>query len=187
MTIRQALFSLFAAGLLTVSTFGQQIKTDYDRGVNFGQYKTYSWGQIHTENPLWVDRIKGAVNSALTAKGWTEVDSGGSISIMAMEVTETHRTLNTYYDTFGGDWRWGRGSGFGDATTTEETYRVGTLVIDLFDTNAKTLVWRGSTSDVLSNKSDKNIKNLNKSVAKLFREFPPEPKSQQGEVGLGLL
>ena len=181
MTIRHVLFWLFAAGLFTVSTFGQETKTDYDRGVNFGQYKTYSWGQIHTENPLWVDRIKAAVNSALAAKRWTEVDSGGSISIMAMEVTETHRTLNTYYDSFGSDWRWGRGSGFGDATTTEETYRVGTLVVDLFDTNTKTLIWRGSTSDVLSSKSDKNIKNLNKSVAKLFSEFPPEPKSQQGQ------
>jgi Domain of unknown function (DUF4136) len=181
MKIRQALFFLFAAGLLTVTTFAQQIKTDYDRGVNFGQYKTYSWGQIHSENPLWVDRIKTSMNSALAAKGWTEVDSGGSISIMAMEVTETHRTLNTYYDGFGAGWRWGRGNGFSDATTTEETYRVGTLVVDLFDTNTKTLIWRGSASDVLSNKSDKNIKNLNKSVAKLFSNFPPELKSQQGQ------
>ena len=71
MRISHVLFSLFAAGLFTTSTFGQQIKTDYDRGVNFGQYKTYSWGQIHTENPLWVDRIKASVNSALAAKGWT--------------------------------------------------------------------------------------------------------------------
>jgi hypothetical protein len=181
MKIRLALFSVFAVGLFTASTFAQQIKTDYDRNVNFGQYKTYSWGQIHTENPLWVDRIKASVNSALAAKGWTEVDSGGSISIMAMEINETHHTLNTYYDSFGGGWRWGRGGGFGDATTTEETYRVGTLVIDLFDTNAKTLIWRGSATDVLSNKSDKNIKNLNKRVAKLFSDFPPEQKSQQGQ------
>ena len=71
MKIRYALFSLFSAGLFAASAFGQQTKTDYDRGVNFGQYKTYSWGQIHTENPLWVDRIKVAVNSALAAKGWT--------------------------------------------------------------------------------------------------------------------
>ena len=181
MKIRYALFSLFAAGLFVVSAFGQQTKTDYDRGVNFGQYKTYSWGQIHTESPLWVDRIKAAVHSALAAKGWTEVDSGGSIFIMAMEVTETHRTLNTYYDSFGGGWRWGRGNGFGDATTTEETYRVGTLVVDRLDTDTKTLIWHGSASDILSNKSDKNIKNLNKGVAKLFRDFPPEPKSRQGQ------
>jgi hypothetical protein len=182
MKIRYALVSLFAAGLLfTASLSAQQTKTDYDRDANFSNYKTYSWGKVHTENPLWVDRIKDSVNSALAAKGWNEVDSGGSVSIMAMEITETHRTLNTYYDSFGGGWRWGRGGGFGDATTTEDTYRVGTLVIDLFDTNTKMLVWRGSASDILSNKSDKNIKNLNKGVAKLFSDFPPQPKSEHGE------
>ena len=182
MKFRFALVSLFAAGILsTVSMPAQQIRADYDRAVNFSRYKTYSWGKVHSENPLWVDRIKDSVNSALAAKGWNEVDSGGSVSIMAMEITETHRTLDTYYDSFGGGWRWGRGGGFGDATTTEDTYRVGTLVIDLFDTNTKMLVWRGSASDILSNKSDKNIKNLNKSVAKLFSGFPPQPKNQHGE------
>ena len=182
MKFRFALVSLFAAGILsTVSMPAQQIKADYDRTVNFSSYKTYSWGKVHSENPLWVDRIKDSVNSALAAKGWNEVDSGGSVSIMAMEITETHRTLDTYYDSFGGGWRWGRGGGFGDATTTEDTYRVGTLVIDLFDSNTKMLVWRGSASDILSNKSDKNIKNLNKSVAKLFSGFPPQPKNQHGE------
>ncbi|HUN83314.1 MAG TPA: DUF4136 domain-containing protein [Terracidiphilus sp.] len=182
MKFRFALVSLFAAGILsTVSMPAQQIRADYDRAVNFSRYKTYSWGKVHSENPLWVDRIKDSVNSALAAKGWNEVDSGGSVSIMAMEITETHRTLDTYYDSFGGGWRWGRGGGFGDATTTEDTYRVGTLVIDLFDSNTKMLVWRGSASDILSNKSDKNIKNLNKSVAKLFSGFPPQPKNQHGE------
>jgi hypothetical protein len=73
---------------------------------------------------------------------------------------------------FGGGWRWG---GIGDATTTTETYRVGTLVIDLFDTNTKKLVWRGSASDTLSNKSEKNIDNLDKGVEKMFKKFPPEP------------
>jgi len=178
MKFRHALFSLLSASLLAASSSGQQIKTDYDRDVSFDQYKTYTWGQVHTENPLWVDRIKAAVNSALSAKGWTEVESGGSVSIMAMEVTETHRTLNTYYDSFGGGWRWGHGNGFADATTTEATYRVGTLVIDLFDTNTKSLIWRGSASDALSNKSDKNIKTLNKGVVKLFIHFPPEPSER---------
>src|SRR5579862_1923993 len=62
------------AGLLlfAASMFGQ-IKTDYDRGADFAQYKTYSWERVQTQNPLWVDRIKSAVNSELSAKGWTEV------------------------------------------------------------------------------------------------------------------
>jgi hypothetical protein len=160
--------------LSTVACFAQQVKFDYDRSADFNQYKTFSWGTVHTQNPLWVERIKSAVDSALTAKGWTLVDSGRSVSIMAMEMNETHQTLNTYYDGFGGGWRWGGlGDSFGDSTTTESTYKVGTLVVDLFDSKTKTLIWRGSASDTLSDKSDKNIKHLDKAVDKLFERFPP--------------
>ena len=53
---------------------------------------------------------------------------------------------------------------------------MGTLVVDLFDTNAKKLIWRGSASDTLSAKSDKNIKTLNSDVQRMFDHFPPEVK-----------
>jgi hypothetical protein len=153
----------------------QQVKTDYDRSANFGQYKTYSWEQVKTKDPLLVDRIKSSVNAALAAKGWTQVVLAGDVSIIAIEMTQNQQTLNTFYDGFGGGWGWRRfgGGGFGEATTTTETYTVGTLVVDLFDTKTKTLLWRGTSSDTLSNNSDKNIKNLDKGVEKMFKKFPP--------------
>jgi Domain of unknown function (DUF4136) len=160
--------------LLASASFAQHVKTDFDRSTDFSQYKTYSWEKVQTQDALLVDRIKEAVNAALTAKGWTPVESGGDVSILAMEMTHNHRTLNTYYDGFGGGWRWG--GGFGNATTTEETYKVGTLVVDLFDANSKKLIWRGSSSDTLSDKSDKNIKALDKGVQKMFDHFPPGAK-----------
>jgi Domain of unknown function (DUF4136) len=153
----------------------QEVKTDYDRNTNFGQYKTYSWEHVKTKDPLDVDRIKNAVNAALAAKGWTHVNSGGDVSIMAMEITQNQQTLNTFYDGFGGGWGFRRfgGGGFGEATTTTDTYTVGTVVVDLFDTKTKQLIWRGSSSDTLSDNSDKNIKNLDKGVDKMFKHFPP--------------
>ena len=151
----------------------QQVKTDYDRSADFGQYKTYSWEQVKTKPPLFVDRIKNSVNAALAAKGWTQVDSGGDISIVAIQITRNQQTLNTYYDGFGGGWRWRGFGGFGEATTTTETYKVGTLVVDLFDTKTKKLVWRGTSSDTLSKNSNKNIQNLDKDVEKMFKQFPP--------------
>jgi hypothetical protein len=165
---------------LANASFAQQVKTDYDRAANFSQYKTYSWEKVQTPDPLWVDRIKAAVNAALEAKGWTQMESGGDISIIAMEINRNHQTLNTFYDDFGGGWGW-RGfgfGGFGESTTTSETYTVGTLVVDLFDAKTKMLVWRGVSSGMLSDKSDKNIKNLNRGVEKMFQHFPPDaPKN----------
>jgi hypothetical protein len=110
--------------------------------------------------------------------GWTQVASGGQVAIVAMETTQNQQTLNTLYDGFGGGWGWRRfgGGGFGDATTTTENYKVGTLVVDLFDANSKNLIWRGSASDTLSDKSEKNIKNLDKGVQKMFDHFPPGAK-----------
>jgi hypothetical protein len=162
----------------SIASVAQQVKTDYDRNANFSQYKSYSWSGVKTKDPLWVDRIKSAVNSTLAAKGLTQVDSGGDLSIVAMEITRNQQTLNTFYDGGFGGWRWGR---FGNATTTTETYQVGTLVVDLFNTQSKALVWRGSASDTLSSSSDKNIKNLNKGVEKMFRHFPPEVSKQDAK------
>ena len=162
--------------VLTAASFAQQVKTDYDHNANFGQYKTYSWEKIQTKDPLMVDRIKDAVNAALTAKGWTQVDSGGDVCIVAMEITRNQQTLNTLYDGFGGGWRWRGLGGFGEATTTTETYQVGTLVVDLFAAASKNLIWRGSSSDTLSNNADKNTRNLDKGVQKMFEHFPPLAK-----------
>ena len=161
---------LLLAGKLSAA----QVKTDYDRNADFGQYKTYSWEQVKTQDPLNVDRIKNAVNTTLAAKGWTQVASGGDVSVMAIEITRNQQTLNTYYDGFGGGWRWRGFGGMGEATTTTETYKFGTLVVDLFDAKTKQLVWRGNSSDTLSNNSNKNIQNLDKDVEKMFKKFPPD-------------
>ena len=182
MNVQRKICSLLGIPLLAaIPLFAQQVKTDYDRSADFSQYKTYSWGNVHTQDALWVDRIKAAVNSALAAKDWRQLESGADVSIMAMEMTKDHRTLNTYYDNFGGGWAWRWAGGFGDSigtsTTTEEMYTVGTLVIDLFDTSAKKLIWRGSASDTFSHKSDKNIKHFNRAVEKMFDHFPPAVKN----------
>jgi hypothetical protein len=170
MKIRDLFVSTAMFIFLTTALFAQHVKTDYDRNVNFDQYKTYSWEKVKTKDPLWVDRIKSAVDQDLAAKGWTQVPSDGNISLIAIGATKNEQTLNTFYDGFGGGWRWG---GFGDATTTTDNYQVGTLVLDMFDTQTKKLVWRGSASDTLSDKADKNIKNLNKGVQKMLQHFPP--------------
>jgi hypothetical protein len=175
MNVQHTIFASVGTMLLfAASSFGQQVKTDYDRGADFSQYKTYSWEKVQTQDPLLVDRIKEAVNGDLTAKGLTTVASNGDIAIVAIEMTKNQHTLNTFYNGFGGGWRWG--GGFGNATTTVDDYKVGTLVVDLFDAKTKKVVWRGSSSDTLSDKSDKNIKNLDKGVQKMFDHFPPNEK-----------
>jgi hypothetical protein len=171
---RATISTLFFLALLGAA-FAQKVETDFDHQANFSQYKTYSWQQIKPANSLWDARIKSAVDVQLAAKGWTQVDSGGDVAVVAIKTSQTQRTLQTFYDGLGGGWGWRRfgGGGFGDATTTEEDYKVGTLVIDLYDAKTKQLIWRGSAQDTVSDKATQNEKNLDKGVAKMFKAFPP--------------
>jgi len=151
------------------------VKTDYSHSVDFGNYHTYSWLKVNAGDPLWIDRIQRAIDGELTAKGWSKVDSGGDAGVSAFGATHNQQSLQTFYDGFGGGWRWG---GFGDvATTTPINTPVGTLVVDIFDAHSKKLIWRGTSEKTLSDKPDKNEKKLEDSVQSRFKHFPPAPKS----------
>lgn len=169
-------FSLVLLLAIASSALAQQVQTDFDKRVNFSQYKTYSWKQVQVKNDLWEPRIKDAINGQLAAKGWQLVDDGGDVVIVAIGTTRIQRTLDTFYNGFGGGWRW-RGGGFGTATTTERDYKEGTLVVDMFDAKSKDLIWRGNAEDMVSGNPEKNEKKLDKAVVKMFKKFPPQAKA----------
>jgi hypothetical protein len=154
------------------TALAQQVKTDFDHHANFSQNKTYSWQEIKPANSLWDARIKDAVDAQLAAKGWSQVASGGDMAVVAIATSHTERTLQTFYNGMGGGWRWRGFGGMGEATTTEEDYKEGTLVVDLYDAKTKQLIWRGSAEETVSNSAEKNEKNLDKGVAKMFKKFP---------------
>jgi len=159
---------LFVIALAT-AVFADHVAVDYDHATNFNQIKTYSWSKVHTANSIWDDRVKDAIDKELTAKGWTQVPSGGNVSLVAVEKTSIHQQYDTFYDGFGG-WRWG---GLGDATTTVDNYKVGTLIVSMFDGSSKQLIWRGASSSDLSGNPEKNTKKLDQDVQKMFKHFPP--------------
>ena len=175
-------FALF--GLLlcsSLSLFAVSISTDYDHSANFSQYKTYSWLKVQAGDSLWSNRLQQDIDSQLAAKGWTKVASNGSASITAFRATKEQPTLQTFYDGFGGGWGWrGRGGmggmGMGMSTTTTEDTKVGTIVVDIFDSQSKQLLWRGKESSDLGNNNEKNAKSLTKDMADLFKRFPPTQK-----------
>jgi uncharacterized protein DUF4136 len=49
-------------------------------------------------------------------------------------------------------------------------------VVDVYDSAKKQLIWRGDASKTIDLKKDpdKNCKNLQKAMAKLFRNYPPQ-------------
>ena len=156
--------------LFAVTIFGQDIHYNYDRNANFSAYKTYQWqeprGRV-VQDQLTDQNIRRAVDEQLAAKGLEKVEKGGDLDVSYLAAVNHEKQINR----FGMGPRW-RG-GMGMATTS--TIQMGTLVIELNDPARKQLVWRGSATKTLnpSKDPDKNYKNLEKSMAKLFKKYPP--------------
>jgi len=152
-----------------------EVKTDYDHQTDFGKYGTYSLMKVQAGNQLWQDRITRDIDNALQAKGWQKVPSGGDATVTAFGAMHNEETLQTFYDGFGGGWFW-RGFGPETATTTVENTPVGTLTLDIFDSQTKHLIWRGTATNTLSGDPEKNEKKLASTVEDMFKHFPPKPK-----------
>jgi hypothetical protein len=174
-----------ALSFLGAAASAQDVNTDFDKDANFAAIKTFqvkvgtSWN-----NPISENRITGQVEQALTEKGWTKVDANPDALVLLHGATEKQKNLNTFYSGMGGyggyGYRgWGGMGGMGTATTTVSEYMVGTLVVDIFDAKTKALLFRGTASDELSDKTDKNIKKVDKAMDKMFKDFPPGSKQKK--------
>jgi hypothetical protein len=155
---------------MTVPAFADHVRVDYNHSTQFSALRTYSWSAVHTTNSIWDARVKAAIDKQLAAKGYTEVPTGGAVSLVAVEKISVHQQVDTTYDGFGGRRFMG---GMGDATTSVDNYKVGTLIVSMFDGNSRQLIWTGTSSRDLAGNPEKNTKKLDSDIQKMFAEFPP--------------
>jgi hypothetical protein len=174
-------FAITAAlSLLGAAAFAQDVKVDFDKSADFGKIKTFAV-KIGTgwNNQISEKRVVDEIEQTLTEKGWTKTEADKADALVVLHgATEKQRTLNTFYSGMGGygGYRyggWGGGMGTGSATTTESEFLVGTLVVDIFEVKTKGLMFRGTASDEISDKPEKNIKKVAKASDKMFKDFPP--------------
>jgi hypothetical protein len=180
--MRRLAFSA-ALVLMGAAAFAQDVKTDYDHNANFAAIKTFavkigtSWN-----NQISEKRISDEITQTLTEKGWTKTDATPDALVLLHGATEKQKSLNTFYSGMGGyggyGYRGWGGMGMGTATTTTSEYLVGTLVVDIFDAKSKQLMFRGTASDEISDKPEKNVKKVQKAADKMFKDFPPGSKKK---------
>jgi hypothetical protein len=176
--MRMQTFAVAASFSLVGSmAFAQDVKVDFDKDANFAVIKTFavkigtSWG-----NPLSEKRVTAEIEQSLTEKGWAKSDEAKADALVVLHgATSVKKDLNTFYSGgMGGyGWRGMGGMGMATASTTVTEYTVGTLVVDIFNAKSKQLLFRGTASDEISDKPEKNQKKLAKASDKMFKDFPP--------------
>ena len=159
-----------------------KVSQDYDKAVNFGQYKTFSLYHdinIHDAvSQLNQDRIINAIKSEMTKKGYQENTTSPDLLVNAVAILQdrTDVTANTNNYGYGGYYRpyyWG--GSMGSSTTTYNTrhYKDGSLIIDLVDANTKKLVWQGTGNKEIDKPSKNPDETIPKAIASIMEGFPP--------------
>jgi hypothetical protein len=174
--------SVGATTLLSLACgYGIKTATDYDRNINFSKYRTFSLMKGNSSgNPLMDQRALADVASVLASKGLKEVPEGeAQATVVVHAATKTKHTYETFYDGWGG-WRW-RWGGFGQTQTFVNDYKVGTLVVDIFDAKTKQAIWHGFASDALSDNARDNAKTTEQAVERMFNTFPPPSALASGQ------
>jgi hypothetical protein len=189
-------YLILAAAILlgsVTTTVAQDVRYNFSSSSDFAKYKTYKWvdvkGVDHA-NPLTEKQIKEAIDTTLATKGLQKVDSDtADLYIDIQTAVNTEKQFTSYNTGWGYGPGWGGGwygygygyrGGMTSTTTTASTSTIyiGQLVLDMYDSANKDLVWRGTASKTLDPKAkpEKQQKNIMKAVTKLLKNYPPEKK-----------
>jgi len=189
MTMYRVLIGFAIAALLPAAATAQKVRYDFLPETDFSRFKTYALrdsgsreGQTVTEtttlydSPLIKQRTYDAIEAQLQARGMTRDDNHPDVVVSAGRSFKTEYASYGYTPMYYPYWGWYGGYyPYGGSTYTEEI-TIGTLTIDLADATNGRLLWRGHSEKTVheTSKPEKRIKRVNKEVAKIFRDFPPD-------------
>jgi hypothetical protein len=173
---------IFATSCTTLS-----VSADYDKNVDFKQYKTFTllpWNPHNDSivSPFTKERILEALKKEMTKRGYQYVkdlkdaDLGVNTYILAQAKTD-YQYYSDYYGHFGYyygyPWAWYGPVGapyYG--TVTSRDYIQGTIIIDVFDTKAKKLIWQGVGVGELSPNKHATEKKIYKIISQIMYKYP---------------
>jgi hypothetical protein len=168
-----------AAAVLAVAgaAAAADVNTQCDKSFDFSKIKTFNakiatgWG-----NPIGESMVLKDIQDGIAARGWRPVpEDQADAEVLIHGSTKLRHNLNTFYTGMGGGWGWRGFGGMGMATanTSVSDYTEGTLLVDIYDTKTKQLIWRGTAVDEVKEKQDQRQKQITKASEKLFKKFPP--------------
>lgn len=170
-----------------LSSCGSSISvySDFDKSVDFSQYKTYAFNKNAIDkvqiSSLDKKRILQAIETELGKKGMTKSENPDlMIGIFTKEKEEVDVTTTYYgWGGYGYPYRWGWGWGYGynpyywGGYPYVNTSIEGKLFIDFVDTKKNELVWQGEGIGYLTQDRSKKEAVINDFVTKILMQYPP--------------
>lgn len=163
---------------------GIKVSQDYDQNYDFSKLKIFAWKPNdnheygYKDNELVEKRIKTSIQNALIAKNYSLAVSEKPDFYISYNVT-VEQKINSSNVSGGlsvGRSSRGRYGSIGISTGSRvQAYDQGTLLIDVTDVANNKLVWRGISTQSVSEHSnpEKSTALINETVEKILLQFPP--------------
>ncbi len=180
--IRRFLILPAAALFLAACGSGVNVTSDWSPEIDFSSFESFGWlpdarsdGAGPASDPFTDQRIRAAIEEQFAERGLQKVSGEGDLMVGYQVTTRT----NVSYRTTGTTWGRAGWGGWGGVTTmrTVPVYsQSGTLLISIYQTEGKSLVWHGSGQADLRNITDPELRQerISDVVNRVLRTFPPE-------------
>ena len=161
----------------TTATVGSHVDHDLD----LSRFRTFDWGPadaLPTEdarlarNPAFKDRVQGAVEKGLAARGFQLIARGDTADLLIHYHANISQRINVNH----ADRAYVYCSQ-ADCPPDLVEYEAGTLVLDVVDARTDKLVWRcwaRTSVDGMLRKPDVMAKTINETVARILLRLPPK-------------
>lgn len=153
--------------MLLFATGGVALERTHDESFDFSAVKSFAWIEEPgwKVNPVADRRVRSAVESELTDKGYQMIGADGADLLLDYRAAVRDRLQIDEV------WRGRRLRGPVVRVWDVATYAEGTLLLDMLSADDRELVWRGTISGAISRETAE--KRIKKAVARLLKKFPP--------------
>jgi len=177
--------AMVALTLISACASSVKIQSDYDRSVDFSQYKTYGYyNPMGIENPnyssLLGQMFRDAIDAQMQPRGYVLSDNPDLLINVSARLEDKTRVTTMSDPMYGGYYGyrddlydpWG-GYGFG-TTTHVSQYTEGTVNVDMVDIQQKRMVWEGiAIGRVDEKETNPELRaDIMSGVAEMFENYP---------------
>jgi hypothetical protein len=175
------------AGALAVALAGCssiRVNYDYDPKADFSNYHSWSWlpqpkpevidPRVHNE--IVDRRVRRAVEAALAARGYQQVEPGrGDFGVAYHAAIQGKVSVQTINDYYGYGPVWGGMVHVPSTRTYVREYDEGTLILDVVDGQSHQIVWRASAQAEVSQSGtpEQRDRRVREAVDQMLDDFPP--------------
>ncbi len=166
--------------VLLTSCASISVNNDFDKNVDFSQYKTFAFYKPGVDkveiSDLDKKRILKSIELELMAKGFVKSETP---DLLVNFFTKSREQVDV--NTFNNGWGYGWGFGWnpfmwgGNQTSVTRTTS-GTLFIDLIDANKKEMIWQGQGDGEIFKNQSKKDERIQEFVHQILKQYPPQKK-----------